>query len=137
MYVEQKDGHAGDLWAVAEVKTGWAKPSEVDNSLYKTGHVSAERKFWVFPTRDLANRMVEHARTRGWYVMDVVPEDLPLRTTESSGIRSTNVRLADGDFAGKDFVSYPPMTGVLSYRAVYNALKEIAPAMFDPRRLSD
>lgn len=137
VYIQHDEGHTHELWAVAEVKTGWSKPSELEDSLYKMGNVRTKRKFWVFPTRDLANRMVEHARTRGWYEMDAIPESLPLRTTLSSGIRSTNDRIDDGDFAGKQFVPYPPMTGVLSYRAMYNNLKEIDPALFDPPRLPD
>jgi len=144
VYVQDEDGHGKDLWAVAEVKTGWANPSELENSLYKMGHVDgfqrsmwSPRKYWVFPTRDLANRMVEHARTRGWYEMDEVPENLPLRTKDTSGIRSTNERVADGEFLGKQFTPQSPMTGVLSYRAMYNDLKAIDPAMFDPPRLLD
>lgn len=129
--------HEKELYAIGEVKTVLGSDAEAINSLYKTGVVQCEHKHWIAPRRELINKIINIAAHRGWYTLDRVPDTLPLQTRTESGIRSTNDRIANSDYA-VDTPGLPPTTPLtegFSYELLYRELKESDPTIFDLPRV--
>ncbi|MDJ1431156.1 hypothetical protein [Halostagnicola sp. A-GB9-2] len=124
-----------EIFAVVEVETGLNRESEVLEDFTKLGHVDCSRKFWISPTRNIANRCLNVILARDWLDIDTVPEELPLLTGEGV-LHNTNQRLKSATFEPENVkwseVPHTPVTDVLSYQDMYDMLKtQYDPTLFD------
>lgn len=130
------DTQSMEVFAIAEVETGLNREAEVLNDFTKLGQIACPEKYWIAPTRNLCNRMLNVILARDWFDLEPVPEDLPLFSGEGV-LRNTNRRLANATFTPGEFncrtVPHQPVTTVLSYSDLYRILKtQYEPTLFDP-----